>query len=98
MSRLSWDLDADPFFLFPFGAAGALEVKLTEEEVAILEFSDDEDLDVVAPVVFTLVGKVLSPTPVHVTMVRSAMKAAWSNPVGLKIREIGDKGDNMFVV
>ena len=30
--------------------------------------------------------------------VRSAMKPAWGNPLGLKFRAIGEKGDNLFVV
>lgn len=42
-------------------------------------------------------GKVLSPSPVHVSTVRSAMKPAWGNPVGLKFRAIGERGANMFV-
>lgn len=29
--------------------------------------------------------------------VRAATKPAWGNPVGLKIRAIGEKGDNLFV-
>lgn len=50
------------------------------------------------PVEWALVGKVLSPAPVHVSTVRSAMKPAWGNPVGLKFQSIGNKGDNLFVV
>ncbi|XP_021321392.1 uncharacterized protein LOC8058002 [Sorghum bicolor] len=73
-------------------------LKLTEDEVAILEFSDDEDSDTMAPTEWTLVGKVLSPAPVHVTTVRSAMRPAWGNPIGLKFRAIGEKEDNLFVV
>lgn len=73
-------------------------LKLTEDEVAILEFSDDEDSDTMAPTEWTLVGKVLSPVPVHVTTVRSAMRPAWGNPIGLKFRAIGEKEDNLFVV
>jgi len=52
------------------------KLRLTEEEVAILEFSDDDEPDAMAPVEWALVGKVLSPVPVNVTMVRSAMKPA----------------------
>lgn len=46
---------------------------------------------------WAIVGKVLTPAPVHVNTVRSAMKPAWGNPVGLKFRAIGEKGDNLFV-
>ncbi|XP_066379288.1 uncharacterized protein [Miscanthus floridulus] len=75
------------------------KLKLTEEEVAVLEFSDDEDdADAMVTMEYALFGKVLSPVPVHVSTVRSAMKRAWANPIGLKIRAIGDKEDNLFVV
>jgi hypothetical protein len=46
---------------------------------------------------WVLVGKVLSPTRVHVNTVHSAMTPAWGNPVGLKFRAIGEKGDNLFM-
>lgn len=72
-------------------------LNLTEEEEAMAEFSDVEEEVEAAPVEWALVGKVLSPTPVNVNTVRSAMKPAWGNPVGLKFRAIGEKGDNMFV-
>ena len=62
-----------------------------------MEFSDAEEEDEPAPVEWALVGKVLSPAPVHVNTVRSAMKPAWGNPIGLKFRPIGEKGDNLFV-
>lgn len=51
-------------------------LNLTEDEEAVLEFSDDEFVDEALPVEWALVGKVLSPTPVHVNTVRSAMKPA----------------------
>lgn len=41
--------------------------------------------------------KVLSPTAIHVNTVQAAMKPAWGNPVGLKLRAIGEKGNNLFV-
>ena len=44
-----------------------------------------------------LVGKILSPSPVHIDSMRLAMRPAWGNPVGLKFRSIGQKGDNLFV-
>ena len=73
------------------------KLNLTEEEGEVMDFCDDEDEEVLAPVEWALVGMVLSPVPIHVQQVRSAMKPAWGNPVGLKIRAIGDKSDNMFV-
>ena len=73
------------------------KLNLTEEEGEVMDFCDDEDEEVLAPVEWALVGMVLSPVPIHVQQVRSAMKPAWGNPVGLKIRAIGDKSNNMFV-
>jgi len=60
-------------------------LKITEEEGAVLEFSDDEDSEALAPEVWALVGKVLSPVPVKVSTVYSAMRPVWGNPVGLKM-------------
>jgi hypothetical protein len=74
------------------------KLNLTEEEEAIAEFSDKEDAEVLAPAEWVLVGKVLSPMPVHINTVRSAMKPAWGNPVGVKFQAIGEKGANLFVV
>lgn len=72
-------------------------LQLTEEEGAVLEFSDDEE-EGEASTDCALVGKVLSPASIHVNTVSSTMKHAWGNPVGLKFREIGTKGENMFLV
>jgi hypothetical protein len=70
------------------------KLNLTEEEEVVLDFSDDEG-DVEIPMVeLAVVGKVLSPTTIHVHTVRAAMKPAWGNPCGLKLRAIGEKGDN----
>jgi len=71
-------------------------LNLTEEEGAMVEFFDEEDT-IVPTMEWALVGKVISPMDVHVNTVRAAMKPTWGNPVGLKIRAIGDKGDNLFV-
>jgi hypothetical protein len=70
---------------------------LTEEEGAVADFSDDEDDAELPWMEWAIVGKVLSPMAIHMNMVRSAMKPAWGNPVGLKFRAIGEKGYNMFV-
>lgn len=72
------------------------QLNLTKEEEAVVEFSEDDDEELLAPVEWALVGKVLSPSPVHVNTVRS-VKPTWGNPVGLKIRSIGEKNDNLFV-
>lgn len=72
-------------------------LNLTVEEEAVVEFSDDDEGDDLPKVEWALVGKVLSPAAVHVNTIRSAMRLAWGNPVGLKIRTIGEKGDNLFM-
>jgi hypothetical protein len=73
-------------------------LNLKEHEEAIADFSDDEDEEVLPRVEWVLVGKVLSPTPIHVNIMRSAMKPARDNLVGLKFRAIGEKRNNLFVV
>jgi hypothetical protein len=63
-------------------------LNLTTEEEEVLAFSDGEEEDS-PPVERALLGKVLSPAAVHATAIHSAMKPAWGNPAGLKIRSIG---------
>lgn len=73
-------------------------LNLTEVEEAIEDFSDDEEVNDSSPLVeWAVVGKVLSPSIVHVNTVRAAMKPAWGNPYGLKLRAIGEKSENLFV-
>lgn len=74
-----------------------LKLNLTEEEEAVLEFSDDEEETEPAVMEFALVGKVLSPSIVNVNTIRSTMKPAWGNPYGMKVHAIREKTDNMFV-
>jgi hypothetical protein len=71
---------------------------ITEEEGAVVDFSDDEKVDDLPPMEWAVVGKVLSPMAVHVNTIWAAMKPAWGNPFGLKIRAIGQKGENLFLV
>lgn len=61
------------------------------------DFSDAED-EMVAKVEWVLLGKVISPVAIHASTIRSGMLPAWGNPYGLKIRSIGERGDNLFVV
>ena len=61
-----------------------LKLNLIEAEEAILEFSDDEGEAEPLVVEWAVVGKVLSPSIVHVATDRSALKPAWGNPCGLK--------------
>lgn len=69
---------------------------LIEEEGEIAEWSDGDEEEE-EQIVCALIGKVLSPMPVHANTILSAMKPAWGNPFGLKIRSVGEKGDNLFV-
>jgi hypothetical protein len=71
-------------------------LNLTTEEEEVVQFSDDEQ-EVDPTVEWELLGKVLSPTIVHAQAIQGAMRPAWGNPTGLKIRMIGRKEDNLFV-
>lgn len=73
------------------------KLALTAEEEEMVAFSDDEDTDAAPAVEYALVGKVLSPTTVYASTILGAMRPAWGNPRGLRIRAIGEKGSNMFV-
>jgi hypothetical protein len=72
------------------------KLHLTEEEGEVAVFSDDE-AEGEAPAEWALVGKVISPGTLHQSTIFGALKPAWGNPVGLKIRSIGEKKDNLFV-
>ncbi|KAK1696915.1 hypothetical protein QYE76_013612 [Lolium multiflorum] len=69
-------------------------LNLLADEMDIVEMSDDEDGDDSAPEKWSLVGKVLSPNVVHIQSIRAAMRPAWGNPRGLRIKP---GGDNVFV-
>lgn len=72
-------------------------LQLTAEEEVVADFSDDEDVAAEAAPVWAIVGKVLSPVHLHVSTIQSAMRPAWGNPRGLKLRTIGVKEENMFM-
>lgn len=72
-------------------------LNLTAKEEEIVDFSDDEEDQGSRDVEWALVGKVLSPGTLHVSTIGSVMKPAWGNPVGLKIRSIGEKCANLIV-
>ncbi|KAM0929714.1 hypothetical protein ACQ4PT_001418 [Festuca glaucescens] len=71
---------------------GRLNILADESEV--VDMSDDEDTPVTTPVKWSLIGKVLSPHVTHIQSIRGAMKPAWGNPRGLKIRPVTD---NTFI-
>jgi hypothetical protein len=72
-------------------------LNLTAKEGDVVEFSDKEDDGGSATVEWVLVGKVLSLAMLYSTTIYQAMKPAWGNPAGLKIRSIGEQGVNLFV-
>jgi hypothetical protein len=69
---------------------------LTAQEGEHAVFSDDEEEDETMTE-WALVGKVISPGSLHQSTIFGALKPAWGNPVGLRIRSIGEKKDNLFV-
>jgi hypothetical protein len=72
-------------------------LNLTEEEGGVAEFDDEEETEAPASVEFALLGKVLSPSALHANTIKAAMTPAWGNPHRLKIRSIGERGENLFV-
>lgn len=73
------------------------KLNLTAEEEQVIDFSDEEDYGDEAVAEWCLIGKVLASAPLHANTIRAAMRPAWGNPFGLKIRSIGDKADNLFI-
>lgn len=72
------------------------KLNLTTEEGQFAEFSDDDDGGM-AEVKWALMGKVVPQVALHANTIKGAMKPAWGNPFGMKLRSIGEKGDNLFV-
>jgi hypothetical protein len=73
-------------------------LKLTKDEEEFVTFSDDEQIgDDGGSLEFALIGKVLSPLPLHISTTMSAMKLAWGNPFGLRLRSVGEQADNFFI-
>ncbi|CAN6272978.1 unnamed protein product [Urochloa humidicola] len=73
------------------------KLNLTAEEGGVADFSDDEEIGQAATVEWAVLGKVISPSTLHVNTIQATMRPAWGNPFGLKIRSIGERGDNLFV-
>lgn len=71
-------------------------LNLTAEEDVIVD-SDDEVVTEGLTSEWSLIGKVLSPKPIHSTTIYRAMKPAWGNPKGLGVRSVGDKNENLFI-
>ncbi|CAO2045029.1 unnamed protein product [Urochloa humidicola] len=72
------------------------KLNLTQIEGEVAALSDDEEeADGIAE--WAVIGKVLSPTTVHITTTEGAMRPAWGNPYGLKLRTVGEKAENLFI-
>ncbi|CAN6232539.1 unnamed protein product [Urochloa humidicola] len=72
------------------------KLNLTQIEGEVAALSDDEDENEGA-VEWAVIGKVLSPTTIHITTTDGAMRPAWGNPYGLRLRTVGEKAENLFI-
>ena len=72
-----------------------LKLNLAAGEDEKLVMSDDEEDAVDFQATFSLIGKVLSPTTLHLQTIMGAMRPAWGNPRGLRARSVSD---NLFIV
>ncbi|CAN6226514.1 unnamed protein product [Urochloa humidicola] len=73
------------------------KLNLTQEEVDFAALSDDEDAEGDGSMQWAVIGKVLSPSPLHISTIRDAMLPAWGNPYGLKFRSVGERPENLFI-
>jgi hypothetical protein len=46
---------------------------------------------------FATNGKVLAPSPLHISTIMADMRPVWGNPFGLHLRSVGEKADNLFI-
>ncbi|CAD6213027.1 unnamed protein product [Miscanthus lutarioriparius] len=68
-------------------------LNLTSEESDAVEVADDIEEDL-ATSDCAIIGKILSQGVLHIQTITSALKPAWGNPKGLRMRTVGD---NMFI-
>ncbi|XBJ21304.1 hypothetical protein VPH35_011980 [Triticum aestivum] len=68
-------------------------LRLTAVEAQPVILDDEDEADLVA-LDCALVGKVMSPNPLHIQTISSAMRPAWGNPKGLLFHP---SGNNVFV-
>jgi hypothetical protein len=59
----------------------------TQESAAFVLKEEDEDYPGCPK--WPLVGKVLAPNPLHISTIRTVLRAAWGNPKGLDIHSVG---------
>jgi hypothetical protein len=68
-------------------------LKLTEEDSSALSM-DDASLDNLVTSDLAIIGKVLSPKPLHIQTIMSSLRPAWGNPKRLDVKSVGD---NIFI-
>lgn len=73
-------------------------LNLTMDEGEVVTLSDDEEGEDASRMKWAVIREVLSPSALHITTIRNAMRLAWGNPYGLKLRSVGDKANNLFIV
>ncbi|CAN6173031.1 unnamed protein product [Urochloa humidicola] len=73
------------------------QLDLTRDEGEFAALSDDEADEGSESLERAVIGKVLSPSAVHIMTTADAMRPAWGNPYGLKLRAVGEKSDNLFI-
>ncbi|KAM0930619.1 hypothetical protein ACQ4PT_000820 [Festuca glaucescens] len=69
-------------------------LKLTSEEATTIILEDENEDDLVS-LEWAIIGKVLSPTILHIQTIMAALRPAWGNPKGMNPRSVGD---NIFIV
>jgi hypothetical protein len=72
-------------------------LNLTADEGEFAALSDDEDGVAGGATEWALIGKALSPSILHINTIAGAMRPAWGNPHGLKLRSVGHKAENLFI-
>jgi hypothetical protein len=72
-------------------------LNLTTDEGQFAAFSDGEEDTASGPDEWALIGKALSPSALHISTITGAMRPAWGNPFGLKLRSVGKKAENLFI-
>ncbi|CAO2191314.1 unnamed protein product [Urochloa humidicola] len=72
------------------------KLNLTQIEGEVAALSDDEE-EGEGAVDCAVIGKVISPTTIHITTTDGAMRPAWGNPYGLRLRTVGERAENLFI-
>jgi hypothetical protein len=72
-------------------------LNLTKDEEEIAAFSYDEEGEIGGALEFMLIGKVLSPSTLHITTITNTIRPAWGNPFGLKLQSVGERPENLFI-